>query len=260
MTNRPKEVLGSMNNAELSDHELPEAKIIDAPKRIIESGPVISLSAPAEASVLVDPNLELAPIEKPEEPILEPDHSIALEEKNTAEIEEKQVQLIHFNDLPIVWQKHVLKRKEGGFLPLERDVFSKQEILDATVDPTSWTDPKVVDKVFIRAKKSKIPFDILPAKWQEILTKNYQKEIETFGDVTVEALEKNEASPEDIKTLQRKALELSRISNLKQQLTVPENPKPILLARNPSFVDKVLAQKSQAKKSFWSKAKSWLGF
>ena len=224
----------------------------ELPPKPDKKSPLTEVSAMEPDSL--DSGLDLEPIDEPEQPELD------LEMDNDQLTEEDSSETIHFNDLPLIWQKHVLKRKEEKFLPVDQDTFNKQEILAATVSPDSWTDPKVVDKVFERAKKEKIPFDLLPKKWQEILLPLYQKEIETFGDVTIEALEKNGASAEDIKTLQTKAQELSRISDLKQQLAIPENSKSASQVNASSFVNKVLMEKAQPKKSLFSRFKGWFGF
>jgi len=64
---------------------------------------------------------------------------------------------IHFNDLPKIWQEHILKRQAGGFLAKNKMIFTKDEILEATADKSSFSSPLAVNNVFERIKKEKIP-------------------------------------------------------------------------------------------------------
>lgn len=162
---------------------------------------------------------------------------------------------IKFKDLPLIWQEHVLKRRAEGFLPASQDTFTRKEIVEAAADPTSYTDPHIIDKVFNRAELMKIPFDVLPQKWQEILKPIYQKEIETFGNVTVQELVDNGATDEDISTLQKLAGEKT-IADLKADLTQPIetlNAKPL--------AEKIIAEKRvEAKRPWYRKVAGYFGF
>ncbi|MFA5948581.1 MAG: hypothetical protein WC806_06500 [Candidatus Gracilibacteria bacterium] len=103
---------------------------------------------------------------------------------------------IHFDDLPKIWQEHILKRRadEVHPMPTNRTLFSRAEILEATSDEKSFTSPTAVNNIFERAKKQKINLNDLPKSWQEILSGPRNK----FTNVTIEDLKTRGASEEDI--------------------------------------------------------------
>jgi len=163
---------------------------------------------------------------------------------------------IRFKDLPIIWQRHIIKRKVDNFLPIDKNIFTKAEILEATANEKSWTDPLVVDKVFTRAKKERIPFSVLPPKWQEILRKKHSQEIDTFDDITIEILVKNGATEKDLETLKKRALGQNRIRELEAELFLNDiqknspltTPEEIKTKIEPNFKAKTLFTEERTKK------------
>jgi len=144
----------------------------------LESGDPIEMPAPAEK---IDDVLKL--------------------EKETVETREDDYPdtldlTIDFSELPKIWQQHILERKKAGYLPENKNTFTKYEILKASSDEESFTSSAVIDKLFDRIKKEKIDLADLPKEWREILKGD--KNINVFDNVTVEYLLRRGALPEDI--------------------------------------------------------------
>jgi hypothetical protein len=177
---------------------------------------------------------------------------IILEENKKVVDVDVRDNVIHFNDLPKIWQEHILKRKAEGKLMENKNIFSKDEILKATSDENSFTSSKDVDKIFERAKKEKIPFDDLPKSWQEF----FSGPENIFTNVTIEDLRKRGAD-EDIITkikmgVYRNRDEERKIAELKEEVTKKMAVEPKELEAN---VDKDEEQ-TVKKPSLWSRFKS----
>ncbi len=166
---------------------------------------------------------------------------------------------IHFNDLPKIWQEHILKRQAGGFLAKNKMIFTKDEILEATADKSSFSSPLAVNNVFERIKKEKIPLDYLPKKWRDILEPKNK-----FSNITIEELKKAGASMADIEKIKtgfyRQNKEIEKIAELKNDIA--ENAVSSMIGQPAEWqkpeVGADLTDKPEASKTgWWSKIKSW---
>ena len=110
---------------------------------------------------------------------------------------------ISFSDLPKIWQEHILKRKAEGKLSLDKNSFTRFEILQASSAADSFTESTVVDKLFDRIKKEKIDWVDLPVEWQKVLAKGKAPVNTFFDNVTVEFLLQRGARPEDIDKIRK---------------------------------------------------------
>jgi len=188
--------------------------------------------------------------------------------------------VIHFNDLPKIWQDHILKRRAtkkipkpgeetilpeyDTLLPVNKNLFSRAEILEAVSDENSFTPSALVDKLFERAKKEKIAMSDLPEVWRKILEPKHK-----FGNVTIEELKRRGKNNPDIiadiekikSGFYRQNKEIEKIAELKNDIA--ENAVSSMIGQpaewQKSEVGADLTDKPEASKTgWWSKIKSWL--
>jgi hypothetical protein len=166
---------------------------------------------------------------------------------------------IYIQDLPVSWREHIAKRKKEGFLPADKNIFSRYELLKASSAEDSFTPSWIVDKIFARVKKEKIDFEDLPQVWQERL-----KDENIFGNFTVEYLKERGALDKDIATI-KAAAEARRVDQIKQDIKETTTPFLSPEEAGKAFMENTIAEENPSadvpiKKSWWDRIKSRRGF